>query len=113
MPTTMSTHGFYWVGFMRSLQGDFTSMALAIIGFTIVFFIARAVMKDAFAGFQQRWGRQILGRIFGAVIILIIGGFVLRAALVASYNRIPRSDVNASGVYQQMDSHLSNPDHSH
>ena len=113
MSLTMSTHGFYWEGFLRALQGDFTGMVLTLIIVTLVYFLVRGVLRGALGGLERRWGSGVFGRLFGIAVALIIGGFILHAALVASVNRIPRSDVSGSGVYQQMDSHLSQPDHSH
>lgn len=113
MSLTMSTHGFYWVGFLRALQGDFTALVLTLIVATLLFFLARGVLRGAFAGLERRWGSGIFGRLFAIALALIVAGFLLHAVLVASANRIPRSDVDSSGVYQQMDSHLSQPDHSH
>jgi hypothetical protein len=95
-------------GFFRSLQGTFLAALIAIV----VILIASWTVQKAFvegndesslndhAGFQKTlkfWTRRALL----AVIIL----FVVHALVVGFTNRMPRNDMDRSGVYEQMNSH--------
>jgi hypothetical protein len=109
-----STHGFYWAGFLRTLQGDVTGMAVSLIVLIAVLLGARAFVRQRSGGPDSRQAALArTNRSVAVLALLFVGGFVLHAALMTSSNRIPRSDVNKSGVYDQMDSHLTNPDHPH
>ena len=107
--------GFEWEGFARSLQTNITTIViLAIIAYIAyriaIWFINETYNAEATAEELQRVLSLAKKTLFGAYALLA-AGFVMNAVLVAATNRIPRSDVDKSGVYQQIDSHLSAPDH--
>lgn len=109
-----STNGFFWEGFFRALQGDITGLVLSLIFLVAILLVARAAIRRLDGRPDLRRSALLwTNRAAAALVMVCVGGFVLHAALVASANRIPRSDVDKSGVYKQMDSHLSAPDHPH
>lgn len=51
--------------------------------------------------------KKTLNRIFLVILIVSAVGFVLTTLGRTANNRLPREDVDKSGVYSQMDSHLN------
>ena len=104
----MSENGLNLVGLLRSLQAE----ASGVIGLALVLLIIYLIVRWACNNRNiepddrttiLRTARRILIAILviGIVIFVFIGLGRIEA------NRMPRSDVDKTGVYQQMDSHNS------
>jgi len=108
----MSETGFHWEGFFRALQGDIWSTVWVLICVTVGFFLFRFFVKKANADRSndepmmreaRKWSRIAL--LF--VIALQLSILAFKAGSYAMANRMLRSDVDKSGVYEQMDSTAS------
>lgn len=96
-------------GLARSLQGSI----MVLVGVLVVIAICVAIVlhlikkaeedhldsDEAATGRRWTWGAGV------SVALLSVGIFVWYAVAVASTNRMPRSDIDKSPVYEQMDSH--------
>lgn len=102
----MSEHGFNFEGFLRTLQPDIGgvlgSMLFMLIFWVIVSMVINRTRDDnPEAKSHQRilnWG---VAAVVIAILVLTIYGALGRMAA----NRIPRSDVDKSAVYERMESH--------
>lgn len=101
----MSVEGFHWEGFFRAIQGDLWGSASVIVFMVFAYVVIRFLVNktDLFGNREKASVRK-----WSTVGLLVIIGIVLvslfwRIASVASVNRVPRSDADKSGVYQQMD----------
>jgi len=86
-------------GFLRSLQGNITSMALIILAIVIVCTLFSLVSRES------PDLRRTIRSIGLGLTVLVIAAFTISAAVTAATNRAPRKDVDKDGVYQQMNSH--------
>lgn len=108
----MSEYDFRWVDFIRVLQVHITTVVLLFVLIAIVYVLLMLIVKRSdLPSNRRRTIKTGVRRVVGVLSLLITIGFVVNAAVVASVNRVPRSDIDKSGVYQQIDSHLTNPDH--
>lgn len=104
----MSENGFNLVGLLRSLQAEasgifFLALVLIVIYLIIKWVCIRTDIGDDERAAVLRTVRRIMVgiQVVGIVIFIFVGLGRIGA------NRTPRSDVDKSGVYQQMDSHKS------
>ena len=104
---TPTVQGFAWEGFSRSLQGDLTSF----VGFIIFVLVALLVVRwstnrmQGVGGISEvdaRMLRSVAGTVAKGLVLVAIVFVGWRAVSVASINRMPRADVDRSGVYEQM-----------
>ncbi|OGC59706.1 hypothetical protein A3A70_00120 [candidate division WWE3 bacterium RIFCSPLOWO2_01_FULL_42_11] len=100
----MSTDGFHLEGFFRALQADVVSLIGFLFFILLAYIIVRVAIVQGDVEFQRvvNWGAGIL-------VLLVLLIFGSSAANYAASNRIPRNDVDGSGVYDQMNSHLATP----
>lgn len=105
------TSGFNWEGFFRAFQGNLTSFVGFLILILVLWFIINLVTgrlqkagdigaKAATIG--RRWTSGV------AMIALLVLAIITcwQAATMASINRMPRADVDKSGVYEAMKDNL-------
>lgn len=104
-PSTSLTLG----GFLQGLQADLMGLIAALVIISVVIgvihYFIRNAAKDSsdkeLANDFLKW----VDRIGLLVIVLTVIGFGIHAAVYAT-NSIPRSDLDKSGVYEQMDSNI-------
>ena len=105
---TPTTEGFAWDGFLRSLQGDFMSLAGFLILIAVALVIGHRMIGWSLGnGVNERDARTArlwAGRVAAIVTLCAVGVVVWRAVSLASVNRVPRADLDRSEVYQQMKS---------
>lgn len=94
MNIQMTNDGF---GLLRVLGPQVTCAFSATVVALVVYFIVSRVMK--LDGGEKSTLRKIIGWIWFIVVVAT----VISAVSMTASLRIPRSDVNATGVYQQMD----------
>ena len=88
----------FWEGFARSLQGDLMAAGgfLVIIGI-LYLFLSRLAQNDEVK-------KQFMMGV-AALVLLVLAAVMWRAVSMGAVNRMPRQDVDKSGVYDQMNSH--------
>ena len=102
----MSASGFHWEGFFRAMQGDITGVVAVIVCSITTLIVYRTFLKgsrlldDSVKARARKWS---------TILVCFVIAFALfclgwKMVTVAASNRMPRSDVDKSGVYQQMDS---------
>lgn len=99
------------VGLLRSLQGEIWILC----GGIVVIIVALLLTLRLINNYEEDGGdraRASNARAFtwgaaGVLTAIGIGLFVWHAVMVASVNRMPRSDIEKSSVYEQMDEHLN------
>ena len=110
----MSEAGFHWEGFARALQGD----AMLLLGGLVLLVVVSLLINRAFNLSAERQGvtadkvkemRWWKRKIITVLIVLAIVSFGWRITTFALANRIPRADVDKSGVYEKMDSNIKPP----
>jgi hypothetical protein len=96
------------IGFARTSAGliEFTLIALVVICAALVLLKA-----FVFSKIEEEVDKKEITRfvniIAGVLATFIIGNFVLGMLSLSTSNRIPRQDVDRSGIYQQMESNQS------
>jgi len=96
-----------FVGFFRTMQPEIITLVVVIA----LIFIAALFMNALFDS-QKNCGEDVeTPRIFFNVFMSIIAIFVLVCFGLSAFssfskNRMPRQDVDRTGIYQQMDSNL-------
>lgn len=91
-----------FVGLLRALGPQLFSF----VGFTLFVIIAVVVISKLIGDAEASGARRTVRR-SGLVIWVVVLGLTLWSALATIISlRIPRSDVNATEVYQQMDSNV-------
>jgi len=108
---TPTTQGFAWEGFFRALQGDFRSLVgwlLSVLAAWLVirWLIGKARQNGWNTGRDEQFPRTAANRVALIVTCVVAAGFVWRAVSVTSVNRMPRADLDKTGVYQQMDTNI-------
>jgi cell division protein FtsX len=107
---TPTTQGFAWEGFFRALQGDIMSLVggllFVLAAWLMVRWLIGKARRDDLDTAHGRLPLTTANRVALIVAAVIVGGFVWRAISVTSVNRMPRADLDKSGVYQQMDSNI-------
>jgi len=110
----MTTEGFNLEGLLRSMQGDVMGLIGFIIFILLVLWFARFLIgktkgEIGMTDEQAVSAKRTVRTVAGAIIILGLGGFAWHAVSVTAANRIPRSDVNKAGVYDQMNNVAQTP----
>lgn len=102
----MSVDGFHWEGFFRTMQRDITGVVFLIVGTIFGLFVFRLWLKATrlLDDSQKQSARKRSAILLCVITVLSLVGLAWKMAVVASTNRLPRADVDKSGVYQQMDS---------
>ena len=92
-------------GFVRTLQGSFTTLLVALIVIGILtglalLLLSRLPDEDEVKDWR---GWVLLGTKITSALAVIV--FLANAMLTGFTDRMPRSDVNKQPVYDQMNSH--------
>jgi NADH:ubiquinone oxidoreductase subunit 6 (subunit J) len=101
----MSEQGFHWEGFFRAFQGEITGVVFLIIISIFVLIVFRLFLKvthilnDSEKETARKWSAITMI----IIVVLSLVGLVCEMSMFASSNRMPRSDVDKSGVYEQME----------
>lgn len=85
----------FWEGFIRSLQAEITTAIICLVLIWIAYAVLKRVAEDEKVKQYAKLGAKILV----AVVLFFLFG---RALIMGSTNRMPRQDVDKSGVYEQM-----------
>jgi len=95
-------------GFLRGLQAEIAALIGAVILILIVLLLARWLINQRAANrdvFDATSARSLANKIAGIVFLLVLVGFAVNAATYAS-NVVPRSDLDGSSIYRDMDSNI-------
>ena len=102
----MSASGFHWEGFFRAMQGDITGVVAVIVCSITTLIVYRTFLKGTrlLDDSVKARARKLSSNIAYFVILIALFYLGWKIVTVTASNRMPRSDVDKSGVYQQMDS---------
>lgn len=97
----------FFEGLMRALQPQAFALVGIIVAILVTLFRVKALgralmMEDTTVGEFSSW-KRVANQVAGLVIVIVLVGFIFQAATQTFSLRVPRSDVDGSGVYQQME----------
>lgn len=106
----MTEQGFQLEGFLRSLQpqlgGFFLFLFSTLIVYLIVYLILRAFfIRSLISRSDQQNAVRVLNWGVGIIIAILLISTAVTTISRMGANRLPRNDVDKSGVYEQMESH--------
>jgi hypothetical protein len=76
--------------------------ALATVALVLLMSLIKNDMEDG------AYIRKVARKIYGAVVLLCLVALLVRGISISSTNRIPRSDVDRSDIYQQAQGNKNN-----
>jgi len=96
-----------WEGYLRSLQGSFMIAAVLLVAMLLAYLFSRWLIRQAAPSeISARESRSRINRITVILMMLVVTGLGFRMATIAAINVMPRSDIDRTGVYNQMNDNL-------